>query len=74
MMPAPYVWLTCSLIFFLLWLIVFAYVPRDRAKMWKASFAAMSFGLTEPLFVPRYWNPPSLFDLAQTTHFDLERA
>jgi hypothetical protein len=32
----------------------------------------MPFGLTEPLFVPRYWNPPSLFDLAQRTGFDLE--
>lgn len=32
----------------------------------------MPFGLTEPLFVPRYWNPPSLFDLAQRSGFDLE--
>jgi hypothetical protein len=32
----------------------------------------MPFGLTEPLFVPRYWNPPSLFNLAQRTGFDLE--
>jgi hypothetical protein len=30
------------------------------------------FGLTEPLFVPRYWNPPSLFDLAQRFGFDIE--
>ncbi len=30
------------------------------------------FGLTEPLFVPAYWNPPSLFDLAARTGFDLE--
>lgn len=29
-------------------------------------------GLTEPLFVPSYWNPPSLFDLARRTGFDLE--
>ena len=29
-------------------------------------------GLTEPLFVPAYWNPPSLFDLAQRTRFDIE--
>ena len=32
----------------------------------------MLFGLTEPLFVPEYWNPPSLFDLAQRTGFDIE--
>ena len=30
------------------------------------------FGLTEPMFVPEYWNPPSLFDLATRTGFDIE--
>jgi hypothetical protein len=29
-------------------------------------------GLTEPFFVPAYWNPPSLFDLAHRTGFDIE--
>lgn len=29
-------------------------------------------GFTEPLFVPAYWNPPSLFNLAQKTGFDIE--
>jgi hypothetical protein len=28
--------------------------------------------LTEPIFVPAYWNPPSLFGLAQSTGFDIE--
>lgn len=32
----------------------------------------MLFGLTEPLFVPEYWAPPSLFDLANKTGFDVE--
>jgi len=32
----------------------------------------MPLGLTEPLFVPAYWNPPSLFELAQRTGFDIE--
>lgn len=36
------------------------------------SLATAPFGLTEPLFVPEYWNPPTLFDLAQRTGFDLE--
>ncbi len=40
--------------------------------MWWASVFTAPFGLTEPLFVPEYWNPPSLFDLAQRTGFDLE--
>ena len=29
-------------------------------------------GFTEPLFVPEYWSPPSLFDLAAKTGFDIE--
>lgn len=29
-------------------------------------------GLTEFLFVPAYWTPPSLFDLARKIHFDIE--
>lgn len=29
-------------------------------------------GFTEPLFVPEYWSPPSLFDLALRTGFDIE--
>jgi len=37
-----------------------------------ASLFTTPFGLTEPLFVPEYWSPPSLFDLAQTTGFDIE--
>ena len=32
----------------------------------------MPFGITEPLFVPEYWSPPSLFGLAQRTGFDIE--
>jgi len=37
-----------------------------------ASLFTTPFGLSEPLFVPEYWNPPSLFDLARTTGFDIE--
>jgi len=36
------------------------------------SLATSLLGLTEPLFVPEYWSPPSLFDLALRTGFDLE--
>lgn len=38
---------------------------------WVSLFTA-PFGLTEPLFVPEYWNPPSLFNLAARTGFDIE--
>ena len=40
--------------------------------MWWTSVFTAPFGLTEPLFVPEYWNPPSLFNLAQRTGFDIE--
>lgn len=40
--------------------------------MWRVSLVTMVFGLTEPLFIPAYWNPPSLFELAQRTGFDIE--
>lgn len=44
---------------------------RDRRV--KALYGiAATFGLTEPLFVPKYWNPPSLFDLAQRTGFGIK--
>lgn len=39
--------------------------------LWASVFTT-PFGLTEPLFVPEYWNPPSLFGLAQRTGFDVE--
>jgi hypothetical protein len=29
-------------------------------------------GFLEPVFVPAYWAPPSLFDLASRTRFDIE--
>ena len=37
-----------------------------------ASLLTMPFGLFEPFFVPEYWSPPSLFNLAITTGFDIE--
>lgn len=40
--------------------------------MLRASLLTLPFGLTEPLFVPEYWSPPSLFELAERTGFDVE--
>ena len=67
-----YAWLIWSLIFFLLWLLVYFFKKPFRKEMLRVSFWTMPFGLTEPLFVPQYWNPPTLFNLAQKTGFDLE--
>lgn len=67
-----YVWLTWASAFLVPWLVLWIRYPRDRRIMWRASATTMLFGFTEPIFVPEYWNPPSLFDLAQRTGFDLE--
>lgn len=74
MIPAgdKYVWLVWSLAFLVPWGAMYAVFPeRRRAMLWSSSLTAL-LGLTEPLFVPVYWNPPSLFDLAQRTGFDIE--
>ena len=72
MMPFHYVWLLWSAAFLIPWAMLFAARPSLRRAMWQASVATSLFGLTEPIFVPRYWNPPSLFELARRTGFDIE--
>jgi len=59
MIPDAYVWLAWSGAFLLPWLILFRSFPRYRKTMIRVSVFTMPFGLTEPLFVPRYWNPSS---------------
>lgn len=65
-------WLTFSLIILGVWFIIFLAKKNLRRKMLVVSLFTMLFGLTEPLFVPAYWHPPSLFNLASTTGFDIE--
>jgi hypothetical protein len=72
MIADRYVWLFWSSAFLIPWLAAYAAFPSQRKAMLWASLFTMPFGLTEPLFVPAYWNPPSLFDLAQNTGFDIE--
>ena len=67
-----YVWLTWSGAFLIAFLLVFIVSQHHRRVMLRAGLATAPFGLTEPLFVPEYWNPPSLLDLAQRTGFDIE--
>lgn len=50
----------------------FAKKQKSRGEMLIVSLWTSLLGLTEPLFVPEYWSPPSLFDLAQRTGFDFE--
>jgi hypothetical protein len=68
------VWLGWSLLLLGIWGIVHAALGErgSRHEMLVVSAWTSLLALTEPLFVPRYWNPPSLFGLAQSTGFDLE--
>ena len=67
-----YVWLLWSLAFVAVWALLFVLNSHRRRPMWRTSLVTALFGITEPLFVPEYWNPPSLFELAQRTGFDIE--
>lgn len=66
------VWLLWSGAFLIPWIGLYAMYPRHRGVMLRTSAFMALFGLTEPLFVPAYWNPPSLFELARRTGFDIE--
>lgn len=67
-----YAWFIWSLIILAVWTILFLWQKGLRKEMLVMSLVTLPLGLTEPLFVPEYWNPPSLFDLAQKTGFDIE--
>ena len=71
-MAYHYVWLFWSSTFLLAWIVLHLAFPRSRLQMWWTSVLMAPLGLTEPIFVPEYWNPPSLFELAQRTGFDVE--
>lgn len=67
-----YVWLIWSLIILAFWAMTYLLNKGVRKEMLKMSLITMPFGFTEPLFVPGYWFPPSLFNLAEKTGFDIE--
>lgn len=67
-----YAYLVLSTVLFVVWVILFAVRANTRREMLWVSLGTMLLGLTEPLFVPEYWNPPTLWDLARRTGFDLE--
>lgn len=69
-----YAWLIWSLILLGIWIAVYAALDaKDKKReMLVVSFWTSLLGFTEPIFVPEYWAPPSLFDLAMKTGFDVE--
>ncbi len=72
MINDQYVWLIWASAFLLPWAVLWFAFPAHRRAMFWASIFTTPLGLTEPLFVPEYWTPPSLFDLAERTGFDIE--
>lgn len=71
-MKYHYVWLLWSSAFLIPWIALYAAARSHRREMLNVSLATSLLGLSEPIFVPEYWNPPSLFELAQRTGFDIE--
>ncbi len=71
-MNFTYAYLIVSTLLILVWLFLYWLNPRARKKMLLVSLFTSPFGLTEPLFVPSYWFPFTLFDLARLIRFDLE--
>lgn len=69
-----FAWLIWSLILIAVWAIIYALLKNKESKkeMLVVSIWTTLLGFTEPFFVPTYWNPPSLFDLAHRTGFDIE--
>jgi hypothetical protein len=65
-------WLTFSLIFLAVWLVIFGVRQPLRKKMLVVSAVTSLMGFLEPVFIPAYWTPSSLFDLASKTRFDIE--
>jgi hypothetical protein len=67
-----YEWLTFALVWIAIWVVFYYERPFLRRQMLWVSFISSFTGLLEPLFIPSYWNPPSLFNLNATAHFDIE--
>ncbi len=69
-----YAWLIWSVLLLVIWLAMYFLLRTKESKkeMLIVSFWTGLTGLTEPLFVPEYWSPPSLFNLNALTGFDIE--
>lgn len=67
-----YAYFAWSMILLGLWGVIYVCRPGLRTKMLRTSILTAPLGLSEPLFVPEYWMPPTLFDLAARTGFDIE--
>lgn len=69
-----FAWFLWSLFLIVIWGIIYALLKskESRKEMLVVSLWTSLLGLSEPFFVPEYWSPPSIFDLAHRTGFDIE--
>lgn len=71
-MKYEFVYLLGSLLLVVFWAGLFIALPKSRKKMMRVSLLTLPLGLTEPIFVPSYWAPPTVFNLANLYRVDLE--
>jgi hypothetical protein len=71
-MEMTYTYFIWSVLLLLCWFPVYYYNKYNKVKMLKMSIFTLPLGLSEPLFYPSYWFPPTLFDLGNKTGFDIE--
>ncbi len=71
-MEMKYTYLVWTLILTGIWGVVFLSRKGVRKKMLRMSLGTAPLGLSEPIFYPEYWHPPTLFNLGEITGFDIE--
>jgi len=67
-----YEYLLGSLILLIFWAILYFRRNDLKKQMLWTSIIVMLFAFTGPLYVPEWWKPPTLFDLANKTGLDIE--
>ncbi len=68
-----YAWFFGSLLLLAIWAVIYIFLNKEsRREMLIVSAYTSLLGFTEPIFVPRYWSPFSIFNLARRTGFDIE--
>ncbi|HLE49691.1 MAG TPA: lycopene cyclase domain-containing protein [Patescibacteria group bacterium] len=67
-----YAYLIGSLLLLVVWFGLFLAKPKLRKKMLWVSGLTTTLGLTEPIFIPKYWAPLTLFDWGRKYHLDIE--
>jgi hypothetical protein len=67
-----YAYLSLSVALSVVWVTLYVLRHDLRHSMLRVSLGTALLGVTEPVFVPSYWNPFTLFNLARRTGFDLE--